>query len=360
MLFSDAVQIQDKPRLTKDGYLVASARVARTGIQIYDGEQFGRSGTVRVYRPESEVFDKATLATFAHRPMTNDHPDDFVTADNWREHAIGYSGDEVARDGEYVRVPLIMTDAAAIADWQAGKRQLSMGYTAEIVFEPGTTPDGEQYDAVQKTIRNNHVALVDAARAGPEARIGDWGAPRKKLAPSTINHEDATMQKIVVDGLTIETTEQGAQVIERLQTQIRTMTDTASKTLADHEATVAARDAEIAKRDAEIEALKAQVLSPEQMDAAIADRVDLIGRAKAIADLDYSGKSPSQIKTMAVRAVSGEAAVKDRSDAYIDARFDALVEAEPRQQQSGAPAPIKDGGYQAYIDRISNAWKQEA
>ena len=103
-------------RLTGDGYLVATPRIARTGIQIYRGYEVGRPDMedVRVYRPEQEVFSHAAMATLAHRPITLDHPFVSVDATNWKEYSIGHSSGEVARDGDFLRVPLVLMDANAI------------------------------------------------------------------------------------------------------------------------------------------------------------------------------------------------------------------------------------------------------
>ena len=45
---------------TQDGYLVATSKIARTGIQLYRADEVGLIGShaVRVYRAESEVFSK--------------------------------------------------------------------------------------------------------------------------------------------------------------------------------------------------------------------------------------------------------------------------------------------------------------
>lgn len=170
--FTDRVTV-GAARRTVDGYLVADAKVARTGVQEYLGSEVGRPdmAVVRVYRPAEEVFSDATMKSFAHRPMTNDHPPEHVTADNWKKYAVGQTGAEVVRDGEFVRVQLVLMDKATIAAWETGKRQLSMGYNAEIHFESGTTPDGQVYDAVQRKISNNHLSLVDAARGGSQLQI---------------------------------------------------------------------------------------------------------------------------------------------------------------------------------------------
>lgn len=219
-MFFDVAELHNEPKFTEDGYMVAVAKVARTGIQLYTGDEMGKPDmqVVRVYRPESSVFDKASLHSFAYRPMTNDHPDHMVTSDTWRQDAIGQVGGEVMRDGDHIRVPLIMMDAAAIAEYKAGKRELSVGYDADIDWESGTTPDGEQYDAIQKNIRANHIALVDKGRAG-SARIGDKGG--QPNSPKTETEEAAmATRKVKVGDVSIEVDEQAAEVINAsLKTQ---------------------------------------------------------------------------------------------------------------------------------------------
>lgn len=162
-------------RITSDGYLVCTPRVARTGIQIYAGAEVGKPhlDRVRVWRPEDEVFHKDAMATIAHRPITNDHPRELVTADNWKKYSVGQAGDEVARDGDFIRVPMCVMDAMAIKDIKDGKKEISLGYGANLEWRPGVTPQGEAYDAVQTTIRVNHIAVVDAARGGAKLVIGD-------------------------------------------------------------------------------------------------------------------------------------------------------------------------------------------
>lgn len=177
-MFNDRATVSGA-RLTADGYLVADARIARTGVQVYRGDEVGRPDlvTVRLYRPPEEVFSDATMRSFAHRPVTVDHPTEKVDATTWKKVAAGQIGDQVTRDGEFVRVPMTLMDAAAIAAWQAGKRELSAGYTAQIVFGDGQTPEGEPYDAIMTGIVGNHLALVDKARGGPQLRLDSAPPP---------------------------------------------------------------------------------------------------------------------------------------------------------------------------------------
>lgn len=374
MQFLDAVTVGGTRR-TKDGYLVAMARVARVGIQDYLGTEVDPDNElglrdkpiVRVYRPESSVFHKDAFASYAHRPMTNDHPGgDGVNSRNWKDVAVGNTGGEVMRDGEFVAVPLVIMDQAAIDDYEAGKRELSMGLEAQLIVQDGKTPEGEHYDAYLGPMSMNHVALVDRARGGSQLRIGDRRAapasPPARHNP-TGGHDMADTKKILVDGLSIETTEQGAQVIEKLQRQL-TDAVTATKTLTDsHAAALAAKESDLAKKDAEIDGLKAKVLTDAAIDALVLARADLIATATAIADGDYKGKSEAEIRKAAVVAKLGDAAVKDKTDAYIAARFDILAEdtvkdpVRQHMQDGTSRQNIQDNGQSAYEKRLAGAWR---
>ncbi|HCG0250533.1 DUF2213 domain-containing protein [Pseudomonas aeruginosa] len=369
MLLHDSVSVSGVRR-TADGYLVADARVARTGIQEYLGSEVGKPDMpiVRVYRPPESVFAEDAMRSYAYRPMTNGHHGD-VNAENWKQLAIGQTGAEVLRDGDFVRVPLVLMDADAIRDYEAGKRELSMGLEAEVIFEDGVTPEGEQYHAKLGSMRMNHLALVDHARGGEQLRIGDQRTPSAtKPAQSTPTggHDMAdALRKLLVDGLTIEVTEQGAQVIEKLQKQL-TDAGFEVKTLKDsHAAALAAKDSELAKKDAEIDGLKAKVLNDAEIDKLVKARSDLIANATLIADGDYTGKSDAEIRKAAVVAKLGDAAVADKTDAYIAARFDILLEDAASndpvrvhlKQQDGKPKNPADNGQSAYEQRLTDAWK---
>ncbi|MDX0518725.1 DUF2213 domain-containing protein [Sinorhizobium medicae] len=332
MKFTDLAPIAGTRR-TADGYLVADVRTARTGIQLYAGHEVGKPemATVKVYRPEDQVFDKASLGSYAHKPVTSDHPDEAVTADNWKALSVGQIGDEVARDGEFVRIPLIVMDGATIGEIEGGKRELSAGYTCDLAWEPGTTPAGEKYDAIQKDIRINHVAIVQRGRAGSEARIGDgagkWGVSpvNTQIADERIPKMD--LRKILVDGLTVETTDQGAQAITKLQKDLESSAAKFVDAEKAHQTALVAKDAELAKKDAEIDALKGKILSDADLDKRVQARADLITKAHAIAkDVKTEGLSDAAIRKAVVVAMLGDAAVAGKSEAYIDARFDMLVE----------------------------------
>lgn len=341
MNFTDVVSISGTRRRS-DGYLVVDARIARTGLQRYLGSEVGRPDRefVTVYRPEGSVFSDAALASFAHRPITVEHPSVAVTADNWKSLAVGQSDGEVKRDGDYVRVPLMIADRSAIERIEAGKRELSAGYTCDLDWTGGTTPAGETYDAVQTNIRANHIAIVDRGRAGPMCRIGDgW------TTPATIDKETKmTTRTVMVDGLSVETTDQGAQAIEKLTADRRSLNDQLAAKDRDHATAMATKDAELSKLQAQLDDAKSKILDQAAIDARVAARVALEATALRIAkDVKPAGLSDVALKQAVVKTVLGDRISAERlaDAAYVGARFDILAEDAAGTTPTGAD-PFRD------------------
>jgi len=379
MQFTDAVAVSGTRR-TADGFLVAEARSVRTGIQLYTGAEVGKPDmpVVRVYRPADQVFADASLQSFTHAPVTMDHPKDTVTADNWKSLAVGEVSTAAKKDGEWVHLPLILKDAAAISAVESGKRELSAGYTCELVWGDGVAPDGRAYDAQQQNIKINHLAIVDRARAGSQARIGDSASDKWGVAPIADHQPEKdkimNLKTVTVDGIPVEVTDQGATVIATLQKRLDDANSKMSTADAAHVAALAAKDAELAKKDAELDAMKAKVLSDADLDKRVQARADLISTAKAIAkDVKTEGLSDAAIRKAVVAAKLGDAAIADKAEAYIDARFDILAEdakkaagADPfARVVSDGVKPLGDAQQQA-ADAWSksvtdlNAWRKEA
>lgn len=379
--FTDALTL-DGTHKRRDGYLVADAKVARTGIQIYSGTEVGRPDlkTVRVYRAEDQVFSKASMASFANIPVTNDHPPEVVTADNWAKYAKGQTGEDVARDGEALRIPLMIADGATIADIEAGKRELSNGYMCDLNWDGGTTPSGEEYDAEQINIIGNHVAVVQAGRAGSEFRIGDGandgGKERNSWGPSPITHADeketsmSTLQTVVLGDKAVKVDPSDVAIIDAFKAdtaQALADSNTAHKTALD------AKDTELAAKDSEIEELKAKVLDDAAIDALVDTKAKLVADAKLIApDVKTEGLSLGDIRKAVVSDKIGADKIADKSDAYIDARFDGLLETAVADANKADPFAdaLKSGikvtgdakltAHQEMMNDKANAWKGKA
>jgi len=158
---------------TDQGYLRAPATITKTGVFAYALP----GGKVRhELRLPEEVFDDAALRSFGISPLTNGHPPVMLNARNTARYQVG-TVVEPKRDGDHVAAYVQVTDSDAIEAAEAGRRQLSCGYTCALEPKSGVTqgisgvPDGLHYDAIQRNIRGNHVALVDTGRAGSTVQL---------------------------------------------------------------------------------------------------------------------------------------------------------------------------------------------
>lgn len=166
------------------GFIVGEVLGTRTGVFPYPDPE-GGPGLVGVCRHPDDVFEAASLDSAKMRPVTNDHPvlryladgrtpdpeaDGFVHSHNAHQLAKGSLGNTHRVDADGVYFPYSVTHADAVAEVEAGKRGLSMGYKAVLVKESGEFR-GVPYQYRQTKIRYNHMAIVDQGRVGHTARI---------------------------------------------------------------------------------------------------------------------------------------------------------------------------------------------
>ena len=163
----DKARIVGKIRRTDEGYLTGEAVVARTGILEY----FENGKTVRELVTPDELSKKDSIESLKMKPVTNNHPSvKLLNASNVKEFQVGQTGENIKYDEGLLASPLTITDGRAINDVNAGKRELSCGYTCDLIDESGVW-NGERYDRRQVNRRYNHVAICDLARAGSVASL---------------------------------------------------------------------------------------------------------------------------------------------------------------------------------------------
>lgn len=320
--FTDAVSL-GQIRKTADGYLTTVAKAVRTGVQLYAGSEVGRPdlSVVRVMRPADEVFSTDSLQSFSHAPVTLNHPTEPVTQDNWKALAVGEVSTAAQKDGEWIALPLILKDGAAIKAVESGMRELSAGYTCELEFVDGH-PD---YDAIQRNIKINHLAVVDKARAGSTARIGDnWGAG--PIHATDTENKGMTLKTVMVDGIgPVETTDSGALAISKLLNDAAKVAQVHAAELSSVQALLDAAEKATAKAEADRDAALAKVLTDADLDKAAAARGDLLAKVKSLApSVVTDGVAALDLKkaVLADRKID----LTGKSDAYVEARFDTLIE----------------------------------
>lgn len=117
-----------------------------------------------VYRPDSELSDPEAIESFKLVPLVDDHTmlgNGQVPAEEKGIH--GTTGEEVEfRDGVLYATLRIFSETLKQMI-EAGKTALSLGYYCAYEKAPGIF-NGQPYEYIQRRMRGNHIALVDAAR----------------------------------------------------------------------------------------------------------------------------------------------------------------------------------------------------
>lgn len=143
------------------------------GREIPNWQELGLDGdkVYRLYRDPEELAKGAS--TFNNLPILNKHIR--VTVDEpKKENVVGSIGSDVSFDEQYLKASLCVWDAPAIAAVESKKQcELSAAYYYRADMTPGTAPDGEAFDGVMRDIKGNHLALVEAGRAGPDVYVAD-------------------------------------------------------------------------------------------------------------------------------------------------------------------------------------------
>lgn len=159
----DSIKV-DETYYTNEGFLIDHPIVTTVGIFEY----MNPDGSIRrELRLPEEVFAPESLESYKGKPIIVTHRAGRVTTDNVEKETIGTMLTAASKDGENVRVEIVIHNTDAL---KTGLRELSLGYDLDLDETPGEW-NGQPYDAIQRNIRVNHLALVSAARAGEQARL---------------------------------------------------------------------------------------------------------------------------------------------------------------------------------------------
>lgn len=366
--------LDSKREYTKDGFLKVPATVARTGIQEYYASELGLKDrkpfdVIRVYRPADEVFKQSSLDSYDGADVTIEHPKSMVKAATFKDVSKGFVKGSARKDGDFVVADLVIKSQDAIDAINGGKTQVSAGYLATYHQEAGTTDSGEKYDFIQRDIDINHVAIVDRARAGAQARIFD-----------NQSIKGADMPHITLDsGRSVEINDSNAVAIAEAFDQIRAALDASYKKEEEAKAKAAAAEEKADKAEAKADEQEEELEKEKAKtsDAAIAERIEQIlivkDAANKIAGESFDCASMDIIEIMrdTMKAVNDSIDWDDRSDVYVSARFDAAYEqaikspthsqlsqdSQKAFNQTTDQAP-KMSAYDSHKMNMANAWKK--
>jgi len=395
-----------KSETTDEGYLRVWCKAARVGTQLYtrgDGSQ------VREYRPEDEVANPESLASFGMKAVTLGHPKVLLDTETTKLHQVGHAGSHIRYSDGFVEVALLITDQKAIEAIQRGDAQeVSAGYRVDYDPTPGISPTGESYDGVQRNIRINHIALVEKGRAGRNVRLLLDSCDRLDAVadfelPS--NSPVISMARITLDGLDLEIPADAAGAVQSfVKDTERAKADLQQKLDAKDEAIQTAitekseaqdridaaneRINELEKQLAEAVAANEQRDDSADIKEAVNQRLEALQKFAPILPEDYKfdGEDEAQLMALAYKNVFEKDVREDASADYLlgilDGVLAAMEDIEEDQEEIKSDSefvPEEDGSNVAevraalaqvqaaekfdaqdsYRERLVNGWKSD-
>lgn len=328
-----------KVERTPQGGMRIPAHLTRTGVFVYtraDGSK------VRELRHPDEVFAEDSLSTLAGAPVTDLHPDAPVRPSNWRKVSIGHVGEDVKADGKFIAAPLTIQDADAIAAIEReDRKELSCAYSCRLDEVPGEF-GGEHYDAIQRSIRYNHVALGPAGwgRAGNEVALrldsnGNQITDNSAGSPPVNEPEEVEpMAKYTIDGVTYDTA--SPEFIQALTLRDKRIDGEIATFKSERDTAAAERDAAIKERDDSKTALE-KANDPKRLDSLVSERVSLVENARRVlgTDAKLEGKTDREIMVETIRHDDKDFDVEGKSDDYVRAYFEANTKSTRRHDEGG-------------------------
>lgn len=169
----------DRRMETIDGHLVVTGcHVTKANVCPYLGAEIPNSEALgldpsriyMLYRDAAEI--TAAKESYSRIPLLMQHV--AVSADAPQQFLTVGTISNPRFTHPYLDADLTIWTREGIEAVESGKqRELSCGYRYVPDMTPGTSPEGEKYDGRMTQIIANHIALVEAGRAGPEVMVAD-------------------------------------------------------------------------------------------------------------------------------------------------------------------------------------------
>ena len=321
----------DKYNMTSAGFLNVDARVTRAGVFDYYDNQ---GNLVRELRPESEVFDIESIESLKLVPVTFYHPSEMLDASNNRKYDIGTVGETVEKDGEYIKAKIQIREQSII-DYIMDKKkkgesvELSCGYTADVIDEIGYHEKDGEYTKKQINIRYNHLSIVDEGRAGKEVKL----IMDSKNHIGNINNNGVDKMAEKTDALQV-LLDKTSQELEAEKKKL----DSVNAELKEKSEKLDSVQAKLDESAKKVDELEKEIEELKNVDG---DYIkNIITEHKAISDaaelfeIDSEGKTFKDVKVEIIKKVHPDFDENEKTDAYIEARFDAVMDFSKKEKDN--------------------------
>jgi hypothetical protein len=318
-----------KVQKTDQGFLEGEVVASRTGIfNYYDADGKCR----KELRHPEDVLKEDSLKTLKMIPVTDDHPQEFVDANNASALQKGFTGESYRTDEDgNIVVRIKVTDSGLINKILSGRKaELSLGYSVALKKDEGTYK-GERYDYRQTDIVYNHLAVVEMGRAGRNARFRLDSKKTCELAETRYNNDNFKS----IEGINMSDTEKKLDhEVEVQKARFDALTnerDLLKHKLDTAEAKSKALESTLASVTKERDDLKQVNLDSIINERAI-ERTNIAVRAAAVLGEDFSAythHSNREIMEAALKRVDSkngiEVSYNGASDEYVKGVFDKVT-----------------------------------
>ena len=351
----------------ESGLLNVVANITRTGVFVYTkyNVETGELETIRQLRHPDDV--KESLSSLKGIPVTNDHPKELLSLETTKEYVVGLTSDspkvipvDVSYDNkeEYVEQAFTVFDAETIDDIQKGKREVSLGYSLDLMDEAGTW-NGEPYDCRQKNIVYNHLSIVHRARGGAGCAIQMDG---KEVNVDGVMYDDVLNNNAEGEDMIFNFDGKEFEVKDDVHALLETLNAKASELQANLDSAEAKLDSykdEEKKKEAE----KKEAMDADEFKSAVKARVGLERAAgKVLGEVALDSLTDREIKEKVI-ATASDVALDAKSDAYVDARYDIVLETamdskeeeKPKEDETTLGAVALDNANADSVDIVADA-----
>jgi hypothetical protein len=351
---------------TGEGFIKALVTFAVPGVFPYIE---GDSIEYRAKLPE-DILSPQTIQSAIGAPITDGHPKEngeyvLVTPDNYKLYAKGSLSNPVA-DGMEAKAIATILDPDLIQKIKEKKAnsetvEVSIGFDQTLEQTPGIY-NGAKYDAIQRNIRINHLAIVDYARAGERTKLYT-DARKSNMSDNAgkaftyrtfdgkkeiqvdsqeifdelllVNKENKALKDSLVGKVVVDAGEMEALKARAGSVDPRVPDEDGAK---EKEALLQ----EVAAKEQELEALEAKIAAmeekykteedamPKKIEDAANERVNLIDTAKSVdCNTKFDGLSNREIKLQVIaRGLPFKEGVQVDSmpDELVNSRYEGAVE----------------------------------
>lgn len=317
-------QIRHDSKKTPEGYLIARATIARTGVFYY-----ASTGKYEAKLPK-DLFDPVSLQTLKNALVVDEHPNTFKglldskTATNYTK---GFSIDEPKIiNNKELEITIKFIDVDLIDEIETGKKNyISLGMSIDLIDENGVF-EGQKYQAKQTNIRYNHIAVTSSPRLGEDMKI----RLDSNIDIIESREEKKKMAKLNLDGIELEVEDSKAPIIQSYMEKQKVKLDSLaseSKTLSE----------QVLKLENEKKVLSEKAVKLDSLDvsALVSERLELVSKAEKVL-----GKGKVDIKLdskdiigKVVKSKFPNFDLSNASNDTLQARFDSIIELSSEVQE---------------------------